>query len=242
MLSISDFETLRCAYSAYDGLTLDEAMDQIGKPAVESLVDSAVAQMSSEDRNVRVLMLRILRHQQGAAAMRGVLAGLHDETRRVCAAAIQACPNYLAFGEIVTRLEELALDERLKRKLRRRALSMLAGNEGRMKGDITLPVDASLRRLMTRDELRFTILFGLVRLDSALRITALLEDFARSGDVREHGIARRALDGERVMHIDAYRSDQALHRRIMRDCEIANGRMFYWLPRSGWPVKTLSSV
>ena len=75
-------------------------------------------------------MLRVLQHQQGDVAMRGVLAGLNDEARRVCAVAIQASGNYLAYPEIVARLAEIARDSTLKRKLRRRALSMLAGTKG----------------------------------------------------------------------------------------------------------------
>ncbi|MCY3779050.1 MAG: hypothetical protein OXG78_01960 [Chloroflexi bacterium] len=242
MLSISGFQTLRQAYSAHDDLTLGEALERIGRPSVETLVDSAVSHMSSRDRNVRVLMLRVLRHQQGELAMPGVLAGLHDETRRVCAVAIQACPNYLAYPQIVARLEEIALDARLKRKLRRRALSMLTGNEGRWQGDLTPPVFAALKRLMLVEEHRFTILFGLARLDSTPRITMLLEEFARSDDVRERDIARRALDGERVIHIDAYTSDPALHRQITQTREIAHGRMYYWLPRAGWPLRSMPSV
>ena len=218
-------------------------MAQIGNPSVETLVETAVSQMTSDDRNVRVLMLRILRHHGGAEAMRGVLAGLNDATRRVCAAAIQACPNYLGFHEIVERLERIVTDERLKGKLRRRALSMLAGDEGRWQGDLTAPVLAALKRLMAQEDYRFAIVFGLVRLDAAPRIDSLLAEFARSNDAHERDMARRALDGERVIHIDAYTSDQALHSQIRQTCDIAHGRMFYWLPRAGWtPAVTALSL
>ncbi len=242
MMSLGDFQVLRLGYSAHEDLTLDEALAQIGNPSVETLVDSAVSHMSGADRNTRVLMLRVLRHQRGRLAMRGLLAGLNDETRRVCAVAIQACPNYLAYPEVVARLEEIAKDGDLTRKLRRRALSMLAGDEGRWQGDLRPAVSAALHRMLAEEELRFTILFGLVRLDAMPRITVLLEEFARSDDAREQAIARRALDGETVIHIDAYTSDPALHRRISQTCEVAHGRMFYWLPRAGWPLRSLPSV
>ena len=242
MLSISDFQTLRRAYSAHDDLTLGEALERIGSPSVESLVDSARSHMRSRNRNVRVLMLRILRHQPGELAMPGVLAGLNDGTRRVCVAAIQACPNYLAHPQIVAQLEAIVRESRMTRKLRQRALSMLAGAEGRMPGDLTPPVFAALKRLMLEEEHRFTILFGLARLDAMPRTRLLLEDFARSDEARERGIARRALDGEKVIHIDAYTSDPALHRRITQTCEIAYGRMYYWLPRAGWPLRSLPAV
>ena len=202
----------------------------------------ALSQMCSPDRNVRVLMLRILRHQQGERAMRAVLAGLQDERRRVCAVATQGCPNFLDYPEIVTRLEDIAKDASLKRKLRRRALSMLAGDEGRLQGDLTVPVFAALTRLMAEGEYRFTIIFGLARLDLTPRVAALLKESARSKDKREREMAQRRLGGERVIHIDAYSAHEALHRRIRQNCEIAHGRMFYWLPSAGWPEITLPST
>ncbi len=242
MLSIKDMRKLRQSFSSASDVDLIAALRQIGNPSQESLIDYCVAQMSHPDRNVRVLMLRILAYYGGTRAMRGVLAGLNDGARRVIAVAIQACPNYLSYEEITERLEAITRDDRVTRKLRRRALSMLSGNEGRWQGDLTPAVSAALQRLLAEEELRFTILFGLVRLDSTPRITMLLEEFARSDDARERDIARRALGGERVIHIDAYTSDPALHRRIMQTCEIAHGRMFYWLPRAGWPLRSLPSV
>ena len=137
MLSSADMELLRDAYSAYSELQPAEAMRMLGNPTAEAVVDCALAGMADGDRNRRVLMLRVLQHQQGEAAMRAVMAGLNDEARRVCAVAIQASGNYLAYPEIVARLEAIARDSTLKRKLRRRALSMLAGDEGRQQGDLT---------------------------------------------------------------------------------------------------------
>ena len=90
MLSISDMETLRDAYSAYSDVTLDDAMERIGNASAATVVDLAVAGLASPDRNTRVLMLRVLQHQHGKIAMRGVCAGLQDPGRRVCAVAIQS--------------------------------------------------------------------------------------------------------------------------------------------------------
>lgn len=231
MLSISDLDKLREAYSAHSDVSLADALRQIGDPSEEAIVAFAADQMSHSDRNVRVLALRVLLHQRGERAMRGVLAGLNDEKRRVCAVAIQAAANYLDHADIVGRLEEIARDAGLKRKLRRRALSMLAGNDGRLGGELTLAAAAALRRLMAESEFRFAILFGMVRLELTPRVKSILETFARSADEAERDMARRALGGERVIHIDGYAADEAMQRRIMETCEIAHGRMFYWLPR-----------
>lgn len=240
MLSIGDIHTLRRAYSAYDDLTLPEALSRIGNPSDAELVEFAVSQMAHPDRNARVLMLRLLRHQQGERAMQGLLAGLHDKKRRVCAVAIQACPNYLDYAEIVRRLEAMARDDSLKRKLRRRALSMLAGDEGRLPGDLSPAVSHALTRLMLEAECRFSIVFGLARLDLTPRVSDLLRAFADSADARERHLARRALGSERVIHIDTYAGDAALHHWIRENCEIAHERMFYWIPRTGIPLKLLA--
>lgn len=231
MLSIGDLKKLRQAYSVGSHVSVDEVLRRIGDPTDEAIIDFAVEQMSCKDRNIRVLALRVLEHYRGDRALQGLLAGLRDEKRRVCAAAIQACPNYLAREAVVARLEAIARDHGQKRKLRRRALSMLAGNEGRLRGDLSRAAAAALRRLMAEREYRFAILFGLVRLEAAPRTISLIEAFSASADEKEHQMAGRALGGERVIHIDRYSGDEAMQRRIMQTCDIAHGRMYYWLPR-----------
>jgi len=231
MLSIGDLEKLREGYSAYSNLSIEDALREVGDPSQQAIVDAAVSAMSQSNRNARVLALRVLAHQRGDEAMRGVLAGLRDEKRRVCAVAIQASAHFLAYEEIVARLEAIAQDTALKGKLRRRALSMLAGDEGRLLGDLTPAVSAALGRLMAESAYRFAIVFGLVRLDLGQRVEAMLEDFARSSDEAERRMAERALGGERVIHIGNYEADEGLQRWIMENCDRAHGRMYYWAAR-----------
>ena len=236
MLCIADMKTLREAYQLGDAASREAALAQMGEPTPAELVEYALAQLASRDRNIRVLMLRVLREQQGERAMQGVLTGLHDGARRVCAVAIQACPNFLAYAGIVARLEAMAIDARLKRKLRRRALSMLAGDEGRMTGDLTAAASAALHRLIQQPACRFAILFGLTRLSLAPRTQALLERFAQSDAAAERSLAQRALSGEFIVHINNYAQDETQQQAIMQRCEIAHGRMYYWLPRAGLPA------
>ena len=239
MLSVSELEKLRQAYSVGSDLSVDDVLRQLGDPADDAIVDSAVEQMSRQDRNLRVLALRVLEHYRGDRALQSLLAGLRDEKRRVCAAAIQACPNYLEHDAVAERLVEIVKDTSVKPKLRRRALSMLAGNEGRLQGDLTRAAAAALRRLMAEHEYRFAIIFGLVRLEAAPRITRLIEAFSASADERERRMAGRALRGERVIHIDRYAGDDAMRQRIIASSDIAHGRMYYWLPREDialWPA------
>ena len=236
MLTIADLKSLRDAYSAHTELQPAEALRMIGNPSADELAERALAGMAERDRNLRVLMLRVLRHQRGDTAMRALLAGLNDDTRRVCAVAIQASGNYLGYPEIVARLAAIARAASLKRKLRRRALSMLAGDEGRQRGDLTPAQFDAMSELMKAPEYRFSIVFGLVRLEMTPRVKTLLERFANSPTEAESALARRALGGDRVIHIDAYSVDESQQRRITESCDIAHGRMFYWLPRSGLPA------
>ena len=234
MLSLDDLRTVVRGYNPNDALTLAEALALTGKPSHKALIESARFYMATGDRNQRVLSLRILRHQSGAQAAGAVLEALHDSARRVCAVAIQACPNYLHDAEIVARLEAIAADAKLKRKLRHRALSMLAGNDGALPGDLTPPTYAALERLLRQPAYRLPIVLGLARLELAPGIEALLHTVAQADESSESLMARRALAGHRIIHIDAYSDDPALHQRIMDSCQIAHGRMFYWLPRAGF--------
>ncbi len=227
MLCDSDMRALRDSLQSAPSIALDD-----------SAIAYAAARVSSPDRNVRVLMLRVLRHGHGERAMRGVLAGLHDEARRVRTVAIQACPHFLDQAEIAARLLEIARDHNMKRKLRRRALSMLAGDEGRMTGDLSPAAAAALDDLLGETGYHFSIAFALARLERRPRILRLLERLAPSPDEAAAKMARRALRGERIAHIDAYANDASERRRIVAECEIAHGRMYYWLP-AGFPVKTL---
>ena len=104
---------------------------------------------------------------------------------------------------------------------------MLAGDEGRQQGDLTPPAFDALTELMQAPEYRFSIVFGLARLDLAPRVEALLQEFARSQDERERALAQRALRGERVIHIDAYADEESARCRIVERCDIAHGRMYF---------------
>ena len=95
---------------------------------------------------------------------------------------------------------------------------------------------------MNDPEYRFSIVFGLARLALTPRVKTLLQRFAQSAVERERALARRALGGERVVHIDAYAGDERLRRRIAERCDIAHGRMYYWLPRAGLPAEAAATI
>ena len=232
MLKIDHMQKLRDAYFPYSDYSESDAMMAIGNPSRDTIIDSAVEGMSSPDRNVRVLMLRVLAAQSGETAMRGILAGLNDVKRRVRTVAIKSCQNYLEFPEITDRLKAIVIDECEKRKIRGQALSALAGDEGRLETDISETASEALEALGGSAQYRFQILFGLVRLDLTERVEDLLKSYVANGTKAEAVMATRALCGYRVVHIGNFEDNPQAQQHIKQTCEIAHGRMFYWITRA----------
>ncbi|GEM_PF-550586 len=231
MLSLDDMKILRDGYQPFHPLSLQDALSRVGNPSSDTILETALDGMQSEDRNIRVLMLRILKHQSGEKAMHGVLAGLNDDKRRIRSVAIKASGNFHEFPEITERLKAMAIDESEKPKIREHALSSLAGDEGRMVGDLDQPVVGALQSLLKTEAYRFQILFGLVRLDLNQRVEELLREFVKSGSKDEAVIATRALSGYRVVHIGIFENDREAEARVKQDGDIAHGRMYYWITR-----------
>ena len=91
MLALEDMRKLRSAYVLHSPVLEEKILEEIGNPAREEIVASALEGLKSEDRNARVLMLRVLSGQCGEEAMQGILTGLRDEKRRVRTVAIKSC-------------------------------------------------------------------------------------------------------------------------------------------------------
>lgn len=231
MLSLDAIRQIKDAY-ALPPFAMREVFERLGNPSPDEIVEAALAGVQSEDRNVRVLMLRVLKLQTGEEAMRGVLAGLNDPMRRVRSVAVMSSGNYLQFPEITDRLKQIVTDEQEKRKIRSQALSTLSGASQKAMEDLSETVTDVLQSLARTEQYRFNILFGLLRLDLTDRVEELLREFVKDGSKAEAIMATRALCGYRVIHIDSFASDKAAQKHILQTCELAAGRMFYWMPRA----------
>ena len=66
MLSHAAMQQLREAYLPLTPVTEAEVLEQLGQPSRDEIIETALAGMQSADRNVRVLMLRVLVGQSGA--------------------------------------------------------------------------------------------------------------------------------------------------------------------------------
>src|SRR5688500_1226334 len=70
MLSLAAMRQLRDAYHPHRPLSEKAVFDRVGNPTPDEIIETALAGLKSEDRNVRVLMLRVLKGQTGEKAMR----------------------------------------------------------------------------------------------------------------------------------------------------------------------------
>jgi hypothetical protein len=230
MLSLEAMRQMRIAYEL--PARQQEVLERLGNPTRAEIIDSALSGLKHEDRNVRVLMLRVLRWQTGEQAMRGILAGLNDPVRRVRSVAIRASGNYHEFPEITNRLKGMVTDDQETRKIRGQALSSLASVDRSAMDDLTQTAASALKTLAHIEKYRFDILFGLLRLDLTDRVEELLKEFVNNGTKAEAIMATRALCGYRVIHIGMFENDKAVQRHILQTCELAAGRMFYWITRA----------
>lgn len=230
MLDDSAMRQLKQAYDAGSPAVENEVLEQLGNPSRDEIVEAALAGMRSEDRNVRVLMLRVLRHQPGPRAMQGILAGLNDAKRRVRMVAIASSAGFHRYPEITDRLEAIALDEHEIRRIRRFALDSLASSAGSSADELTDSHLNALRMIAKSDAHRSALLFRLLHLDLTEPVETLLRDFVANGTREEAVMATRGLYGYRVANLGHFASEQT-RDYIVQTCELAVEYVSYWIKR-----------
>jgi hypothetical protein len=231
MLDHDAMRLLRDAYMPYSPVSERDVLEQLGNPSQDEIVESALAGLASDDRNVRVLMLRVLSGQSGFRAMRGIVAGLNDPKRRVREVAIKSSTNFHDYPEVTERLRAMAADEHETRRIRLFALISLAGGVGPLVSDLTAGDVRALESLAKLDAYRSTVLFGLLRLDLTETVEDLLREFVKTGTKDEAVMATRALCGYRVVNLGHFETGSAVQKYVIETCEIAAGRVWYWVKR-----------
>jgi HEAT repeat protein len=231
MLNHDAMRQLRQAYDPYSPLTERDVLARLGNPSRQAIVDAALAGLTSDDRNVRVLMLRVLAGQSGPEAMRGILAGLNDPKRRVREVAIKSSASFHDYAEITDWLKAMVADEHETSRIRRLALDSLAGGPEPLVGNLTAGDAQALESLARIDAYRSEILFGLLRLDLTERVEELLREFVKNGTREEAVTATRALCGYRVVNLGQFEGHDMVQRYVTENCEIAAGRVCYWVRR-----------
>ncbi len=231
MLSDSAMRELSLARSQ---ATESGILARLGHPSRDEIVETAIAGLASQDRNVRVVMLRVLRGQSGPKAMQGVLAGLSDPKRRVREVAINSSGHYHMHPEIIDRLEAIAIDEHETRRIRSFALASLVGTLGSLGPAITAAHRQAVDSIARSDKYRGRILMALLHLDLTRQVESLLRDFVANGTREEAVMATRALCGFRVANLGEFGSTR-VRKYVMHSCELAAGRVMYWVRREQYP-------
>lgn len=229
MISLEDLRLLRFA-GPVDGTTREHVMRTLGVTPDE-VVSAAAELMKSLDRNTRVAMLRVLAHERGEMAGRAVLAGLCDPVRRVRDVAVKSCGHYLGVPAIVERLRAMAEDAGENRKIRGSALQALAGLLGNAPSKLPVAATSVLEAMARTDRLRAEVLFRLLQVDLTPEVERLLRDFVKAGTREEAVMATRALCGFQVVNLGQFSEPEK--SRVMQTCELAAGRVWYWVKRAG---------
>ena len=231
MLSLDAMRKLRNAYDPFSGVSEADVLPEIGNPSRDAIIDTALEGLQSDDRNVRVLMLRVLAGQSGGKAVRGILAGLGDLERRVRETAIKSCGNYGMHPAVTARLTEIVTDDGEKTRIRRFALDWLARATVTAKNGLASTAADALRDLAKIPRCRSEILFRLLQMELVENVEELLREVVRDGSKDEAVMATRALCGYRVIHLGAFEGAPDIQSRIKQTCEVAAGRVYYWVKR-----------
>jgi len=230
VLSIDELRRLARASTA-DPAARAAVLDDLGRPDDREVVAGAVDGLASDDRNVRVAMLRVLAWYPSDQAAEGIVRGLHDPVRRereVAAKSSRAFTPYPAVAAALKTVVESEPDARVRRP----AFGALAGDIALPYGpDVSLIAFAELQSLTHVDRFRPRVLFAALRARELTDdIRGLLEEIVRVGTKDEAVSATRALCGFRVARIDEYEPHE--QRRIKDSCARAGGNAFYWVPRT----------
>jgi hypothetical protein len=214
-------------------------LEDLGSPRDREVVDAALGGLDSEDRNVRVAMLRVLAWYPSDHAAVGIVRGLHDPVRRVREVAAKSSRAFTRYPVVVAALESV-IESDPDPRVSGPAFGALAGGLALPYGpsetqwgvpDVSLIAFDALRDLAQLDRYRTRVLFAAARaVELTDDVRALLEEIMQVGTKAEAVTATRTLCGYRVARIDEF--DPPEQRRIKNTCARAGGDFFYWVPRN----------
>lgn len=194
------------------------------------VVSTARAGLDSDDRNVRVAMLRVLAMFDGDEATGGILRGLEDPVRRVREVAIKAArPRHLGSPRVIEKLQRLAEDESETDRIRRNAFFVLSSRSARdALPEVTREAVGSL---LGSSRFRAPLLVRLCSsLDQTEETRHLLREFVRTGTKDEAVMATRALCGQMLLRTDIVPETE--RRRVRTQYDRGQDDLHRWVPCS----------
>ena len=209
-----EFEGER-ATKTFDERIRDLALDALGRPNDETIITSALAALTNDDRNRRVAALRVLRWHLGDDRVAdAVLRATHDPARRVRRIAVQLCALLIERPGVAERLRAIVDDPAETNKIGGTALGSIAGSTA-----VGAPGAAirTVSDLLGSDAYRERILLLLLQqqLDGAAE--QLLREIVRDGSKGEAVAAARALCGFRMTNLAHVPESE--RRRVIETCE-----------------------
>ena len=209
------------------------ALEQLGNPTPDQLVELGLEGLDDPDRNVRFQLLRLIGVQLRPAAALGILRALSDPARRVRRLALKLSILYAGNDAIQARLQEIMDDESETRKIRWSAFQALSS--GTFLASLATSPDAARKYFEDvpgLEKYRSTAMNLLVSLDPLTdEMRDVLRYIVETGSKDEAVAATRALCGFRVINLGGIPQEDE-RRRIAQTCELAWGRVCYWVPRA----------
>lgn len=229
-LTTDDLIALKNALDSGQSQELGEILSRLGNPSEDEIVRAALEGMKSDDRNLRVAMLRCLAHYPSLLAKSGIVAGLKDDERRVREVAVTCSKRFLPYTDVTAQLKETAVNANEKRKIRERALSTLVGS-GAPVWQGPLPQNAAnvVAELLWIEPYHSALLHGLIQLDPSAPVKALLSQIVARGGPEEVAMASKALSGHKMVNLGHF-DDEETRRAVKQTEELASGQVFYWIP------------
>ncbi len=235
-MNLEAIRALNRSHVAHDTAAQQASLEQMGNPTPDELVELALDGLDDADRNVRFQMLRLLGTQVRPKAAPGILRALSDPARRVRKLALRLSVLYAGNSAIEARLEEICFDEGETRKIR--SAAFMALSSGTFLASLATSSEAARKYFEDVPDLekyRGSALNLLVSLDPLTdEMRDVLRYVVETGSKDEAVTATRALCGFRVINLAGI--PPAERKRIAQTCELAWGRVMYWVPRASEPV------
>ena len=231
-MDIEAVRELNRANLSQDAPAREAALARMGNPSLAEQVRLAVQGLDDPDRNVRLQMVRWLSYHLGEGVADGMLKALSDPARRVRRMAARLCTAVAGDPRVEGRLREIVEDEGEITKIR--AAAFLSLSNGSFLATLARAPEEARRYFDDASSLsrfRSAALGALVALDPLPEeARELLREIVESGSKEEAVRATRALCGFKVVNLAVY-SDPEERKRVARECDLAGGRAWFWVPR-----------
>ena len=226
-MTIDELVRLARAAVSLDPAEPGMTLHALGDPQPEELGTAASEHMSSDDRNVRVAMLRVLALSDGPGAVRGILVGLDDPVKRVREVAAKSSVRFAGNPNVARRLQRAVEQEEPGSS--KPAFDILSGLFAAPYAEEPNPMLTDVLASLAESKKHLpAVLTALLRSPLTNEVRDLLREIIEQGTKQEAILATRRLCGYRVARLEEFSPER--QEVIRRTCERAWGNVWYWVP------------